>query len=138
MKLHHQKHHQTYVNGLNAAEDASAKARSVREHVALQAAFKFNGGGSSPPPSSLLLTGTTLITAPRSTGHINHSLFWKNLAPTSAGGGTLHPGPLKSAIERDFGSLDSLKKEFNATTAAIQGSGWGWLVRATPYLLSLI
>jgi Fe-Mn family superoxide dismutase len=52
MKLHHQKHHQTYVNGLNAAEDASAKARSIRERVALQAAIKFNGGGSSAPSFS--------------------------------------------------------------------------------------
>jgi hypothetical protein len=51
--------------------------------------------------------------------------------PASEGkghGGTLNPGPLKDAIDRDFGSLENLQKEFNATTAAIQGSGWGWLV----------
>jgi Fe-Mn family superoxide dismutase len=40
----------------------------------------------------------------------------------------LKAGPLKEAIEQTFGSLDALKKEFNATTAGIQGSGWGWLV----------
>jgi superoxide dismutase len=62
-------------------------------------------------------------------GHINHSLFWKNLAPESSGGGELRAGPLKDAIERDFGSLDELKKQLNTQTAAIQGSGWGWLVR---------
>lgn len=45
----------------------------------------------------------------------------------AAGGGQLKPGPLKEAIDRDFGGLDPLIKEFNATTAAIQGSGWGWL-----------
>ena len=61
-------------------------------------------------------------------GHINHSLFWTNLAPASEGGGQLGSGPLKFAIDRDFGSLDGLKKSFNAQTAAIQGSGWGWLV----------
>ena len=45
MKLHHTKHHQTYVNGLNAAEDAYAEANSTAEKIALQPALKFNGGG---------------------------------------------------------------------------------------------
>ncbi|KAG6901701.1 hypothetical protein C0995_009031 [Termitomyces sp. Mi166 len=104
MTLHHTKHHQTYVNGLNAAEEAYSKAESTKEKIALHAALKFNGGG-----------------------HINHSLFWKNLAPVSAEGGKLENGSLKSAIERDFGSVEAFKKTFNAKTAAIQGSGWGWL-----------
>lgn len=65
-------------------------------------------------------------------GHINHSLFWKNLAPESEGGGKLQDGPLKDAIVQYFGSLDALKKELNAKTAAVQGSGWGWLVRGFP------
>jgi superoxide dismutase, Fe-Mn family len=68
-----------------------------------------------------------------SEGHINHSLFWKNLAPSAAErkghGGALHDGPLKAAIYERWGSLDALKKQFNATTAGIQGSGWGWIVR---------
>ncbi|KAJ8517200.1 hypothetical protein ONZ45_g5602 [Pleurotus djamor] len=104
MKLHHSKHHQTYVNGLNAAEESYASAKSTKEQIALQSALKFNGGG-----------------------HINHSLFWKNLAPANGDGGKLADGPLKQAIERDFGSVDAFKKKFNTTTAAIQGSGWGWL-----------
>jgi len=108
MVLHHTKHHQTYVNALNAAEAAYAAASSPKERIALQAALKFNGGG-----------------------HINHSLFWKNMAPSAAAnkgnGGVLKPGPLKDAIEKTFGSLDNLKKQFNTTTAGIQGSGWGWL-----------
>lgn len=62
-------------------------------------------------------------------GHINHSLFWNNLAPESNGGGKLEEGLLKDAIVRDFGSLEELKKQVNAQTAAIQGSGWGWVVR---------
>jgi len=107
MKLHHTKHHQTYVNALNAATNAYESASSAKERISLQAALKFNGGG-----------------------HINHSLFWKNLAQASTHGGTggtLQSGPLSNAIENDFGSLEALKKQFNTTTAAIQGSGWGWL-----------
>jgi len=104
MELHHAKHHQAYVNGLNAAEEAYAKAPSTHERISLQPALKFNGGG-----------------------HINHSLFWKNLTPVKQGGGQLKDGKLKAALERDFGSVDGFKKQFNATTAGIQGSGWGWL-----------
>jgi len=108
MTLHHTKHHQTYVNALNAAEAAYAKATTPKERIALQAALKFNGGG-----------------------HINHSLFWKNLAPSAkegkGHGGTLRDGPLKDAINQTFGNLENLQKEFNTMTAGIQGSGWGWL-----------
>ncbi|KAI0721463.1 manganese superoxide dismutase [Fomitopsis betulina] len=108
MELHHKKHHQTYVTALNAAEQAYAKTSSPKERIALQAALKFNGGG-----------------------HINHSLFWKNLAPpaseTRGNGGVLKDGPLKTAILETFGSFDQFKKEFNTVTAGIQGSGWGWL-----------
>nr|AIN76717.1 manganese superoxide dismutase [Ganoderma lucidum] len=108
MELHHKKHHQTYVNALNAAEQAYAKATTPKERIALQSALKFNGGG-----------------------HINHSLFWKNLAPAKSegkgNGGAIKDGPLKSAIEQNFGSVEVFIKEFNATTASIQGSGWGWL-----------
>ncbi|TDL27036.1 manganese and iron superoxide dismutase [Rickenella mellea] len=104
MTLHHTKHHQTYVNGLNAAEDALSKSKSVQEKINLQSAINFNGGG-----------------------HINHSLFWTNLAPSSGDGGKLPSGPLKDAIEKFFGSAEDFKKQMNAQTAAIQGSGWGWL-----------
>jgi Fe-Mn family superoxide dismutase len=107
METHHQKHHQTYVNGLNAAEEQLQQAISnndVKGAIAVQKALNFNGGG-----------------------HLNHSLFWQNLAPKKSGGGELSAGPLKEAIDRDFGGLDQLKSKFNAQTAAIQGSGWGWL-----------
>ena len=69
-------------------------------------------------------------------GHINHSLFWANLAPPSSHGkgvgGALKDGPLKEAIVRDFGSYEAFVAEFNTTTASVQGSGWGWLVSMHP------
>ncbi|KZT54732.1 hypothetical protein CALCODRAFT_499418 [Calocera cornea HHB12733] len=104
MTLHHDRHHKAYVDGLNAAESSYAATDDVKERIKLQPALKFNGGG-----------------------HINHTLFWKNLTPANSPGAKLAPGPLKEAIERDFGSLEALQKELNAKTAAIQGSGWGWL-----------
>ena len=73
-----------------------------------------------------------------SVGHINHSLFWKNLAPSATekkgNGGVLKDGPLKAAILQNWASVDVFKKEFNTATAGIQGSGWGWLVRFDPLL----
>lgn len=103
MNLHHTKHHQAYVNGLNAAEQSYAQAPSPKERIKLQAALKFNGGGLS---CRISRSKHTFIHSPL--GHINHTLFWKNLAPTSAGGGEFQAGPLKSAIEKDFGSVEGL------------------------------
>jgi Fe-Mn family superoxide dismutase len=114
MTLHHKKHHQTYVNGLNTAEESYAKAPTPKERIALQSAIKFNGGG-----------------------HINHSLFWKNLAPAGSAEAKLQDGDFKAAIEQDFGSVGAMIQEFNTQTAAIQGSGWGWLVSNTHYCLLL-
>ncbi|KAF8509970.1 Mn superoxide dismutase [Gautieria morchelliformis] len=102
MKLHHTKHHQTYVNGLNAAEEKYAATPDVKQRIGLQAALKFNGGG-----------------------HINHTLFWKNLAPE--GPSNKPTGALKEELEKGFGSIEAFKKTMNEKTAAIQGSGWGWL-----------
>ena len=60
-------------------------------------------------------------------GHINHSIFWTNLAPASAGGGGAPSGKLASLIDSEFGSFEDFKAKFAAQTAAVQGSGWGWL-----------
>ena len=142
MRLHHTKHHQNYVNGLNAAEEAYAKANSTVDKISLQSALQFNGGGLDLCSLHYLFSSSS---CPASTkpwcfffviGHINHSLFWTNLAPVKAGGGQLSSGPLEKALIRDFGSVEEFKKVFNETTAAIQGSGWGWLVRFSNYIFS--
>ncbi|EJD47438.1 hypothetical protein AURDEDRAFT_136653 [Auricularia subglabra TFB-10046 SS5] len=110
------KHHQAYINAPTTAEQSYASACSAKERIALQAAIKFNGGG-----------------------HINHSLFWKNLSPANTVQSTLTDDPLKQAIDRDFGSLDKLKTDPNAAAAAaVQGSGWGWLDPVLPPYVPLI
>ncbi|NP_001273816.1 superoxide dismutase 2, mitochondrial [Musca domestica] len=103
MELHHTKHHQTYVNNLNAAEEQLAEAQSkndVTKIISLAPALRFNGGG-----------------------HINHSIFWQNLTSER----TEPSADLKKAIESQWKSLDAFKKEMTALTVAVQGSGWGWL-----------
>lgn len=109
MELHHSKHHQTYVNSYNDASEKLANAVSksdVQTQISLQALTNFHGGG-----------------------HINHTLFWENLAPRSAGGGEPPSGALSTAINDTFGSLENLQTKFNAALAGIQGSGWAWLVK---------
>nr|ACU52584.1 manganese superoxide dismutase [Lantana camara] len=107
MQLHHQKHHQTYITNYNKALeqlDAAIAKGDASTAVKLQSAIKFNGGG-----------------------HVNHSIFWKNLAPVRAGGGEPPKGSLGSAINNTFGSLEALIQKMNAEGAGVQGSGWVWL-----------
>ncbi|XP_011301552.1 superoxide dismutase [Mn], mitochondrial [Fopius arisanus] len=103
MQLHHSKHHATYVNNLNIAEEKLKEAAAkgdVSSQIALAPAIKFNGGG-----------------------HLNHSIFWCNLSPHSS-----KPDPaLVKKIEQDFTSFDEFKKRLSEATVGIQGSGWGWL-----------
>ena len=106
MQLHHGKHHKAYVTNLNAALEKYAAAeakKDMEQMIALQSAIKFNGGG-----------------------HVNHSIFWTNLTPQSKA--KKEPsGKLLEAIKKDFGSFKDFQEKFNTKTAAIQGSGWGWL-----------
>jgi Fe-Mn family superoxide dismutase len=107
MMLHYSKHHATYVANLNKALEQLAEAEQKNDlpaQIALQSAIKFNGGG-----------------------HINHSIFWTNLAPVSKGGGTPPEGSFAKALDIEFGSLDKFIETFSAKTVGIQGSGWGWL-----------
>ena len=111
MKIHHSKHHQGYVNNLNAAlekhpeladkslEDLLGDLDSVPENI--RTAVRNNGGG-----------------------HANHSLFWPCLAPGS--GGT-PSGELAGAIDSAFGSFDAFAEAFSKAAATRFGSGWAWL-----------
>ncbi|CAO3600459.1 unnamed protein product [Absidia cylindrospora] len=106
MEIHHKKHHNTYVNNYNAAEEQlenSFKANKLTEQLRLQNAVKFNGGG-----------------------HINHCLFWTNLAPQGQGSAT-PTGALSEAINKQYGTFEEFQKQFNAAAVGVQGSGWAWL-----------
>lgn len=103
MTLHHSKHHQTYVNNLNAAQITQASADLVAQ-LHLQVTMNFNAGG-----------------------HINHTLFWKILCPPSSSG---NPGAaITKAIDARWGSLQGFKDTFKTILLGIKGSGWGWLVQ---------
>lgn len=110
MELHHSKHHQTYVNNLNAAFKslaAAQKSNNVPAQIQLQPALRFNGGG-----------------------HINHSLFWRNLVPQKSEEANTSSAPkLIEVIKSTWGSEEKFKEKFTAALLGIQGSGWGWLVK---------
>ncbi|MES1918759.1 hypothetical protein MHBO_000670 [Bonamia ostreae] len=62
-------------------------------------------------------------------GHVNHSIFWKNLCPVPEGGGNIDYAPnVMAEIKKKYKSFEIFKKEFNAITVGIHGSGWGWLI----------
>lgn len=105
MQIHHDKHHQAYVDNLN-----KALAGTEYENKSLEEVVK-NAGSISPAVRN------------NGGGHWNHSFFWEVL---SADGGKPE-GSLAKAIEDSFGTLDDLKEKFNAAGAARFGSGWVWL-----------
>lgn len=108
-ELHYKKHHQTYVNGYNAATEQQAEAMAkgdVLKSIELTQHIKFHGGG-----------------------YRNHCLFWKNLAPKSQGGGELPTGELASAIDAQYGSIDKLIGLTNSKLAGVQGSGWAFIAK---------
>ncbi len=112
MEIHHTKHHQGYVNKLNAALEGHAdlQAKSIEDLLrgidavpeSIRTAVRNNGGG-----------------------HANHSLFWTIMSPN--GGGT-PSGRLAEAIDATFGSFEAFKKTFSEAAGNRFGSGWAWLV----------
>jgi Fe-Mn family superoxide dismutase len=104
MELHHDRHHQGYVDGANRALDQLEEARvanDMQRIAALEQALAFNVSG-----------------------HVLHSIFWMNLSPE---GGGRPEGDLARAIERDFGSLDLMRAQLVQAASTIMGSGWGAL-----------
>ncbi|MGO1328844.1 MAG: superoxide dismutase [Idiomarina loihiensis] len=111
MEIHHQRHHQTYVNGLNNALagsryekwDLSELLRQIQSiPSSMQSAVRNHGGG-----------------------HANHSLFWQVMSPQGGGEPT---GKLAKAIENDIGGFQNFKEQFTQAAVSRIGSGWAWLV----------
>lgn len=102
MELHHSKHHKAYVDGANNALAGLEEARETGNFAnvnRLEKDLAFHLGG-----------------------HINHSIFWTNLAPKSGG---VPEGELAAAIDEFFGSFEKFQAHFTAASMGIQGSGWG-------------
>ena len=105
MQLHYTKHHQAYVDGANAALDKLAAARESGDLAnvnKLEKDLAFTLGG-----------------------HINHSVFWKNMSPE---GGGRPDGDVGAAIDEYFGDFEAFQKHFNENAKGLQGSGWSMLV----------
>ncbi len=112
MEIHHGKHHQAYINNLNAALEGhdDLAAMSIEDLLrninnvpdAIRGAVRNNGGG-----------------------HANHSLFWTSMSPDGGGAPT---GELATAIEASHGSFDDFKAAFQKAGGTRFGSGWAWLV----------
>lgn len=107
MEIHHTKHHQAYVNNLNAAiEGTEMEGKTLEELFANMSKYPMavrNNGG----------------------GHWNHTLFWEIMGPD---GGDKPSGDLLKAIEERFGSFEKFREEFNQAALTRFGSGWAWLI----------
>jgi len=112
MRLHHDKHHQAYVDNANKALAGTEWENRPVENVL----------------ANLEILPEDIMTAVRNNagGHANHSLFWEIMSPD---GGGEPGGDLAAAIADTFGSFDSFKEEFKGAGIARFGSGWAWLVK---------
>ena len=118
MEIHHGKHHNAYVTNLNAAlaGKSDLEAKSAEDLIKdlgavpedIRTAVRNNGGG-----------------------HVNHSFFWKLIAP---GGAKAPSGDLAAAIDKSFGSFDAFKEAFAKAATTRFGSGWAWLSKTADGL----
>jgi superoxide dismutase, Fe-Mn family len=122
MEIHHNRHHQAYVNNLNLAVQGNAALsamtidqlmRGINDvPMALRARIQNNGGG-----------------------HYNHSMFWTIMAPNAGGAPT---GNLAAAINSSFTNFDTFKSQFKTACMARFGSGWGWVVKNPQGRLEIV
>ena len=114
MRIHHDKHHATYVTNLNTAleKHGDLQGKSIEELLRginsvpedIRTAVRNNGGG-----------------------HVNHTMFWELMGPNAGGAPT---GAIADAIKASFGSFDAFKDQFAKAAVGRFGSGWAWLIDA--------
>jgi Fe-Mn family superoxide dismutase len=121
MEIHHTKHHQGYVNNLNAAIEKAPELQSKSLEELLK---------------NLSAVPEKVRTAVRNNagGHWNHSLFWTIMTPNGGGEPT---GDVANAIKKSFGDFSKFKEQFNAAASGRFGSGWAWLVSDPSGALSI-
>ncbi len=108
LDFHYSKHHRNYVNNLNVALEKQLEALhkgDMRTMIALEKQVHFNGGG-----------------------HLNHEFFWETLCSPKDSHLPREGGELHKHLVASFGTIDKFISVFNAATAGVMGSGWGWLV----------
>ncbi len=116
MEIHHQRHHQAYIDKLNAALEKYPELFSKTVEQLLE--------NISEVPDDIRQTVIN-----HGGGHVNHSLFWKIMAPPVQGGGGEPSGALGQAINASFGSFADFKKQFTDAALNRFGSGWAWLAK---------
>jgi Fe-Mn family superoxide dismutase len=121
MRLHHDKHHQAYVDNLNAALDGTDWADKPVEDV-------LQNLDSLPEDKRMPVRNN-------GGGHWNHTFFWQLMSPD--GGGEPPDGALKDAIDQAFGGVDTMKQQVNEAGVKRFGSGWTWVVRGADGSLSV-
>jgi Fe-Mn family superoxide dismutase len=121
MRVHHDKHHQAYVDNANAALQGTEWADKPVEEV-------LKNLDSLPEDKRTPVRNNA-------GGHYNHSLFWEWMSPD--GGGDPQDGPFKEAIESTFGNVAALKEQVNDAGVKRFGSGWTWLVQSEDGALSV-
>lgn len=122
MKIHHDKHHQTYINKLNAGLKDNEQLASMLIEQLLQ--------NLSDLPEDV-----QTIVRNNGGGHYNHSIFWKMLTPNFDS----QPSEvLLASINEAFGSYDQFKQAFTDAALSIFGSGWTWLVKGNDDLLNIV
>jgi len=122
MHLHHDKHHQAYVNTLNAA---------ISRHPELASRTAEELLSDLPRIPEDIRT----IVHNNAGAHLNHSMFWENMAPGQSG---VPSGELAAAINQTFGSFDNFKQQFSEAGVKVFGSGWAWLVMAKNGNLQIV
>jgi len=121
MEIHHSKHHNAYITNLNGAiaGNAALEAMSADELIRNLAAVP---------------EGIRTVVRNNGGGHVNHTFFWKVIAP---GGASAPSGALAAAIDQAFGSFDAFKEAFAKAGATRFGSGWAWLCKTADGTLAV-